>query len=78
MLKSQYENATGDNRSSLKAVVNAAKKAGARVRDGQIRTKDKKKVRVLSLADHDKWAITTEGEWAAEFDRVRQHLLTKS
>jgi hypothetical protein len=72
LLKLRYEKATGE-RSSPYAVSNAAKKAGARSRHAQIRIGDEKKVRVMSLADHDKWAKRTETEWAAELERVMKH-----
>ena len=72
LLKLCYETAMGD-RCSQKAVRNAAKKAGAQYRHAQIRIKDKSKPRVMSLADHDKWAKRTETEWAAELERVMKH-----
>ena len=69
MLKLCYWKATGD-RCTVKSLRNAAKKAGAQHRNAQIRTKDKTKVRVMSLANHDKWAKCTETEWAEELERV--------
>ena len=72
MLKLCYWRATGD-RCSVKSLLYAAKKAGAQQRNAQIRTKDKTKVRVMSLANHDKWANCTETEWAEELERVAKH-----
>lgn len=76
ILKLAYERASGDHRSSIKAVGNAAKKAGAQVRRSQVRftvNSTIKKARVMSLADHDTWAARPEAEWAEEFERVRKH-----
>jgi hypothetical protein len=70
MLKDAYELSTGDDRSALKAVSNAAAKAGARVRPSQIRLKKSMKIRVMSLVDHDAWFARSEAEWAAELERV--------
>jgi sialic acid synthase SpsE len=60
----------------MKAVVNAAKKAGAQVRQSQVRItaeRAQKKVRVMSLVDHDAWAARSEAEWAEELERVKKH-----
>lgn len=72
ILKSRYETATGDCRSTLKAVTNAAKKAGAQARASQVRTLGGQKVRVMSLTDHKLWAERTEAEWATELERARK------
>jgi len=63
-------NEISGDRCTVKSLRNAAKKAGAQHRNAQIRTKDKTKVRVMSLANHDKWAKCTETEWAEELERV--------
>ena len=76
ILKVAYERASGDPRSSIKAVGNAAKKAGAQVRQSQVRITVNgvsRKARVMSLADHDKWAARPEAEWAEELERVKKH-----
>lgn len=76
MLKSAYEKATNDSRSTLKAVTNAAKKAGAQVRISQVRIASGQKVRVMSLAEHEMWLMRTEAEWAAELARVQAKALS--
>ena len=75
MLKDSYELSTGDDRSAIKAVSNAATKAGAQARPSQIRLTGGRKVRVMSLADHDAWFARSEAEWAAEFERVKNTVL---
>ena len=75
MLKSAYEHATQDNRSTQKAVTNAAKKAGAQFRASQIRIASGQKVRVMSLADHEEWAARGEAEWAVELVRAQKSAL---
>ncbi len=75
MLKSAYERATGDSRSTLKAVTNAAKKAGAQARASQVRATSGHKVRVMSLADHKEWSTRSETEWAAELARAQESAL---
>ena len=63
-------------RSSIKAVGNAAKIAGAQVRQSQVRITFNgvsRKARVISLADHEKWAARPEAEWAEELERVKKH-----
>ncbi|WP_445809434.1 primase-helicase family protein [Yoonia sp.] len=75
ILKSAYQLATSDNRSTPKAIVNAAKKTGAQVRPSQIRVSNVKgspKVRVISLANHDDWAARPEAEWAEELCRAQK------
>ncbi len=76
ILKSAYEKATNDSRSTLKAVTNAAKKAGAQVRISQVRIASGQKVRVMSLADHEMWLKQTEAEWAAELAQVQKKALS--
>ena len=76
ILKVAYERASGDPRSSLKSVGNAAKKAGAQVRQSQVRITFNgvsRKARVMSLADHDKWAARPEAEWAEKLERVKKY-----
>lgn len=76
ILKSAYEQATGDKRVTLKAISNAAKSAGARVLPSQIRimhADGSRKQRVMSLADHDLWETRPTSEWAEEFKRVHSH-----
>ena len=75
MLKSAYERATGDSRSTLKAVTNAAKKAGAQARASQVRATSGQKVRVMSLTDHEEWSTRSETEWAAEMARAQKSAL---
>lgn len=72
ILKSAYELATNDNRATLKAVSNAAKKAGAQFRTSQIRIAGNQKVRVMSLTDHEAWSGRSEVEWAEELVRTQK------
>lgn len=76
MLKKQYEFASNDSRSTLKAVANAAKRAGARFRTSQIRIASGQKVRVMSLANHEEWSPRSEAEWAEELDRTQKFALS--
>lgn len=76
ILKAAYELATHDSRSSLKAVTNAAKKAGAQARVSQVRMTSGQKVRVMSLAEHEMWLKRTEAEWAEELARVQEKALS--
>ena len=75
MLKSAYEDATDDKRSSIRAVTSAAKKAGAKLRASQVRIVGGQKVRVMSLADHDKWSALSEADWADELARAQKSVL---
>ena len=80
LLKAEYERSSGDSRSTLKAIGNAATKAGAVRRASQVRlsnVKGAKRARVMSLTDHDAWANRSEPDWAEELERVRQHLLCR-
>ena len=73
-LQSTYRRRTGDYACKTKAVENAAKKAGARRLDNQIRNGRGEKVRVWSVANHDDWADRPGPDWSVEYNRVEEHL----
>jgi hypothetical protein len=67
-----YAIATDNKAPSEKAIVGACKRLGAYAFPTQVRLKNGKKYRALSLARHDFWKAQSEATWALELQKVIQ------